>query len=521
MGGMQWLSNVGLEILRSGTLWIVGLVLVNTALSRSARERRIVFGPLVFAGLHLLLLPVLAALRLRGEDASGYTGVRLVCLSFGALAAVAAIGSLAFTQLTPRLRLNVPRIVQDVTIGAASVIALLAVASKAGIHLSGLIATSAVLTAVVGLAVQDTLGNIVGGLALQADDSIHVGDWIVVGDVTGRVREIRWRYTALETRDWETVILPNSTLVKGQVTVLGRRAGQPRQLRRTVPFNVDFRFPPPQVIEVVTEALRGAPIDRVAETPAPTCLILGFTESYTQFAARYWLTDIAVDDMTDSEVRSRLFYALRRASVPMSIPAHAIFLTEETATRHDDKRAGEHERRIRMLGEIALFKRLTDDERRELADRLRYSPFAVGETLTHQGAEAHWLYIIESGTVAVRIQGEDDMITEVAKLSAGEFFGERSLLTGARRSATIVALTPVECWRLDKEAFQELLAKRPELAGEVAEVLAQRHTELARVAENLSQEAAARRLADDKVALLVKIRRFFSLDDAPPPSRKA
>ena len=110
------------------------------------------------------------------------------------------------------------------------------------------------LTAVIGLSLQDTLGNILSGLALQTDDTIHVGDWVKVGEVTGRVVDIRWRYTAVETRNWETAIIPNSFLVKNQVLVLGRRTGQPTQLRRWVWFNVDFRFPPTEVIRAVDDA---------------------------------------------------------------------------------------------------------------------------------------------------------------------------------------------------------------------------------------------------------------------------
>src|SRR5262249_55575533 len=132
------------------------------------------------------------------------------------------------------------------------------------LNLSGIIATSAVLTAVIGLAFQDTLGNIVGGLALELDDSVSVGDWIKVGDVVGKVTEVRWRYTAIETRNWETVILPNSLLVKGQVTILGQRQGQPHYWRRWVYFNVDFRFRPSDVIASVHGALRGITIENVA-----------------------------------------------------------------------------------------------------------------------------------------------------------------------------------------------------------------------------------------------------------------
>src|SRR5262249_38071107 len=131
-------------------------------------------------------------------------------------------------------------------------------------------------TAVIGLSFQDTLGNIVGGLAVQLDNTLRVGDWIKLGDTQGRVVEIRWRYTAIETRNWETAIIPNSQLVKGQVLVLGRRSGQPVQWRRWVYFEVDLSAAPTEVIAAIESALQGTPIDNVATEPRPQCVLVEF-----------------------------------------------------------------------------------------------------------------------------------------------------------------------------------------------------------------------------------------------------
>ena len=129
-----------------------------------------------------------------------------------------------------------------------------------GVSFTGLITTSAILTAVIGFSLQDTLGNIMGGLALQMEKTINVGDWVRVDQQVGRVKEIRWRHTALETRNWDTLVIPNSILMKGQVLVLGRRTGQPVLHRQWVYFNVDFRIAPTEVISAVNDALQAEPI---------------------------------------------------------------------------------------------------------------------------------------------------------------------------------------------------------------------------------------------------------------------
>ena len=126
--------------------------------------------------------------------------------------------------------------------------------------------------------------------------------------------------------------------MKGSVILLGRRTAQPIQRRRWLYFNVDFRRAPTEVIHAVENALLAEPMDGVAPEPKPHCILTSFSESFATYAARYWLTDLARPDPVDSLVRTRVFSALRRAGIPLSIPAHAIFMTEDDVTNRDRKR---------------------------------------------------------------------------------------------------------------------------------------------------------------------------------------
>lgn len=462
-----------------------------------------------FFAVHLLCVLAAAVLKSLGSELEAQ--LHVPALAFGGIAAAGAIGALLYAVLLPRVGLLVPRIVQDVSVALGSVVVALSVLSNAGVSLSGLIATSAVATAVIGFSLQDVIGNVAGGLALQLDTSLEIGDWVKVGDVTGRVTEIRWRYTALETRNWETVLVPNIVLLKSQVTVLGRRQGQPQLWRRWVYFNVDYRFDPPDVIAAVTQALQSTPVARVATDPAPNVVLMELGESFGRYAVRYWLTELGADDPTDSEVRTLVVFALQRHGMRLSIPAHAIFLTEESKDRAAEKGAKEHERRRRALQRAELFQELTPEELDRIAQGLRFAPFRQGEVVTRQGAEAHWLYLLADGQVAVRVS-EDGIEREVARLGPGTFFGEMGLLTGEKRAATVVALTDVDCFRLEKETFQAALTQRPELAERVAKVLAARRTGLEAARDNLSQAAAASRRERAEADLLGKIRGFFGLD---------
>ncbi len=475
-------------------------------------ERKRMRSILLLVVLHLLLVPVLGVLSARGLTGTDvYLATRLITLVLAAVAAVRLALVLVFALALARLGVHAPRILRELIGAGASIAAILAIASRVGLNLSGIIATSAVLTAVVGLSLQDTLGNVMAGLALQMDHSVQIGDWIKVGDLSGKVIEVRWRSTRIETRNWETVVIPNSQLVRNQFLILGKRSGQPRQWRRWVYFNVDFRTPPPRVIDTVEGALRGVQIQYVAADPEPSCIMMDLGESTGRYALRYWLTDLAADDPTDSAVRTRIHFALRRAGIPLAIPAQSVFVTEETRDRAAQKHGAERARRLAALGKVELFDLLSVEDRERLADGLHHTPFARGEVMTRQGAVAHWLYMIIEGEALVRVEVEGGLEREVARLGAGSFFGEMSLLTGLPRTATVVAATEVECYRLDKTAFEAIIAERPELADGLAEVLARRQLELAEVREVLDATAREQQLAARKQDLLGRIRGFFNL----------
>lgn len=206
------------------------------------------------------------------------------------LAIVNLTSVLLFEVVLNAARLKPPRIMRDLLVAFAYMVVAITLLSSSGVDLSGIIATSAVITAVIGLSFQDTLGNMMGGIALQMERAIGVGDWVPIDNQEGRVKEIRWRHTAIETRNWDTIVIPNSVLMKGQITVLGRRReGAARQHRQWVYFNADFRHAPTDVIDTVETALRAEPMPSVAVQPQPNCVLMDFKESYGSYAVRYWL----------------------------------------------------------------------------------------------------------------------------------------------------------------------------------------------------------------------------------------
>ena len=458
------------------------------------------------------LLAAATLLSLGMAESTAYRWVRWSALFVESLAIINLVSVLVFDVGLEAARLKPPRIMRDLLSALAYIVVAINLLSRSGVDLTGIVATSAVITLIVGFSLADTLGNVMGGMALQMERTIRVGDWVRIDALEGQVKEISWRQTSIETREWDTVVIPNSVLMKAQVTLLGHRLGEPRQHRRWIYFNVDFRYSPATVIDAVETTLQGEFIAHVAEQPAPHCLLLDFKDSYATYAARYWLTDMALPDPTDSVVRARIYYALRRANVPLSIPARTHFVSNENEARRERKQHQEIERRVEKLRHVELFDTLTEDEWEEMAAHLYVAPFMRGETITRQGAEAHWLYLITMGEAEVRVAVNGTSET-VARLHEGDFFGEMGMMTGEPRTATVMALTDVECYRLDKESFQRILQRRPEIAEDISHALARRRVELEELREDLTEEAMRLQMQHAQGALLTRIRNFFKLND--------
>ncbi len=496
----------------------IGILVPSALLALLARQqRRHVRTALVLYALGIILMTFSAipyALDMpNATKALQAAGFLLVGCGFVKLASIFIFDViLCITPLSP------PQVLRDLLVAAAYLGVGLWLLAHYGLSLSGLVATSAVMTGVIVFSLQDSLSNILGGLVLQIDDSLQVGDWVKIDQTAGKVKEITWRHVAIESRNWDTIIIPNSVLIKSQVLIQGQRAGKPLQTRRWIWFNVDFRVPPTEVIRVVTDALLSEPVEGAACDPPPNVVLMEFKDSYFSYAARYWLTDLLKDDPTDSLVRCRVYYALQRAGIPLSVPALTAFVES-----HDQERAKlHHERDIEQrltaldLAKVELFREMNDNERRVLVERLRYTPFMKGEMMTRQGAEAHWLYILTKGSAECIVSTDAGISKTVAILHAGDFFGEMSLLTGEPRSASLKALEDSECYRLDREAFKDILHGRPEIANYLSELLARRKVELETVRHDLDAEARAAMLKGQRISMFDKIHKLFGITPSEP-----
>ena len=488
---------------------VIALVLTSLLLRAHPAERSTYLNTLWLFLFGVLGLAVDVGAAKLGFD----TAARVLDVFFRIVWTIALIriaGFALFRLVLPKLGRQLPRIIEDLTIIVVYTVYGLTQLRVLGVDLTGILATSAIITAVLAFAMQDTLGNVLGGLAIQLDNSVRVGDWIRVDDLTGRVTDIRWRSTAVETRNWETVVLPNSALMKGKFVILGRRDGAPLQWRRGIQFMVDPGVPPARVITMVDEEMCEILIANVARAPAPSCILLGFEHGNLLYRLRYFLTDLLEDELTDSAVRVHLFASLQRAGIRVAEEQRTVHAVAKDEAHAESVRQRELARRVNMLKQVDLMAPLSDEERGFIAERLQYTPFARGDIITKQGSVAHWLYIIAFGEAEVRFEQAGRAPRIIGSVRAGQFFGEMGLLAGEARNATVIARTDVECYRLDRASFQGLLLARPEIANEVSRVIATRKPDL----ESARAEAAnamAQPETPAQPALLERIQKFFGL----------
>jgi CRP-like cAMP-binding protein/small-conductance mechanosensitive channel len=482
---------------------IMGVALSALLLGRAIRGHRVRLQLVwwwlalaVAAGLAGLLGPLLGM-----PPATGVTAASLAWM-FAWLGLVHTGAILVFHVLLRRLRL--PRLASDLTIGAAYAAVVAISLRRMGADPASLLTTSAVLTAVLGFALQDMLVNLVGGLVLEFEKVFAPGDWIRTEHGTALVRDIRLRHTVLENPDGDLVVLPNSILTRAPVVVLGRALdGEQIRHRILIRFHVDYEHSPPAVIDAVEQALRQSPVEGVAEDPAPRCILFEYEPHHAQYGVLAWMQRPGLEYLDASSVRLRVYYACSRLGVPLSA-IHYRLDNYAPAPRAASQR-------LAALDAVEILSVLTPEERQELAETIAEVSFAPGETILKEGDPGDSLFMVKRGRVRVLLARANGSSEQIAVLGPGQIFGEMSLLTGEPRSATVVAVEQTDCLVMGKADLLHLLERRPALAGEMAAIVAARQQGLAEARQRITEQSSqfARMRFED---LLSRVQRYFGLE---------
>lgn len=402
----------------------------------------------------------------------------------------------------------VPKILRDIAFGVVyAVLALSYLGTVFRVDLTPLLTTSAILSVVLGMALQDTLGNLFAGLAINLDRPFNLDDWIAIDGEQGQVVEITWRATKIVNRRREMLIIPNNAISKAKV--INYHLPTPTY-SEDIDVGLPLDVPPHRVRQAALEV--AGTLREVLREPAPEVLLLRYTETALVYRFKLWISGGALSAQVRSRFHEGLWYRLQREGIPLPVPGRTVRVLDQEATLKAVQ--AEH---LRVLGQVDVIACMDPHSVASLAARAEAQHFRSGERIFRQGDLGGSLYVIKAGRVALLLEAEG--ARPLATLGEGDFFGEMSLLTGQHRTASAVAATDCELLVIDRRHLAPLLEAHPEFMRLISQTIATRRQDTASLmadleqarAATVAQAPAAAAVEEASNEILSRIRSFFKL----------
>src|SRR5438128_5484839 len=334
----------------------------------------------------------------------------------------------------------IPHFLREVIGGIIFLVALLFVLSS-GYHaeaqLKGLLAGSGVVALIVGFAGQNLFAGIIGGISIQINRAYKVGDWLQVGERFAEVMEINWRSTRLRTNDGIYLDIPNNEMV-GHAIVNLHYPTEVHAMRIRV--GVEYRNPPSLVKDALFRAASTA--DGVLAEPKTKVFLVDFAEFAVIYEIKFYMGNHSRINEINDAVRTNVWYELKRQGITIPFPIRTLHVERRPAPAayqdYDEARA--------ILREEALFECLSDGQIDNLVKEARLNYFGRGGRGIQEGAEGDSMFALLRGAARGGVS-RSGSASPVSSLSAGDCFGEMSLLTGESRTATVQAES--DCYVLE------------------------------------------------------------------------
>jgi small-conductance mechanosensitive channel/CRP-like cAMP-binding protein len=394
-----------------------------------------------------------------------------------------------------------------------------------GVNITPLLATSAIFTAIIGLAFQGVLSNLLAGISLNLTKSFGRGDWVKIGTHEGVVLDTNWRETLIFDRASNVVVIPNSTVASEMIVNFSR---PDKKTALTIPLKVNASAPPAVVLEALREAAREVP--DVLTTPAPQAYILTYDDLGISYLVKYWVTDFARKHIINGDVARHIWYKFKRQGVEIPVALAESVKDVVGAVRPPEKERAQElelERTTEDLLHSGLLRYaegkkageliVTADEVREMAAAVRRKKYTAGEVLFRQGGKGDSCFIVAKGMIRGEVIYEEDgkRYTSEFKIGPGGIFGEMSLFTGLPRTATGVVEEETELLEITAEDFAGLLSRNPKVAEVMAEIVSARNrqnAEFLRKIKELSEKdieagTSPRSILDRLKKLVARFRR--------------
>ncbi|SFV63819.1 Potassium efflux system KefA protein / Small-conductance mechanosensitive channel [hydrothermal vent metagenome] len=328
-----------------------------------------------------------------------------------------------------------------------------------GADLGRLLAALGVGSIVLGLALQDVLGGLFSGVALLSSKPFVVGNWIKIGDVTGKVVNIDWRAVTLVDFNGDTIIIPNATIAND---VLKNYSHPTAIHRESIAFDMSFDDAPNKVKQVLSEA--ALEIEGILKTPAPLVTLVSYGDSSIQYKVFYFIDNYQKIGAIKNSFMSRIWYINKRYNLTFPIDTNTYIQLQENNDSKEAKEMAKVPLNIQSkLLELDIF---TVDEKQllDLAKASKIDEFGVGECLLHKGKLTGDIYVIIEGIATEHIKNKHGEILHKKRLKMGDIFGLASLVRKEPSLVTICALSDIKVITISIKAMKILLHKNPEVA---------------------------------------------------------
>ena len=355
-------------------------------------------------------------------------------------------------------RAKIPRFLLNIIGGLVLASAvLLSLRLLFDVELSGILLTSTVASAIIGFSIQDILGNLFAGVALQIEAPFAIDDWVEIGGHEGQVLSQNWRSLMLLTRENHRISLTNRYVASDKIVNYSRPTQRQIQI---IYLNLDYSHPPNQVKQILIDFLNS--VEECEYDPNVPPFVAKFDDYSIRYGLRFWIKDYGDIIKIQDLVYTRLWYIFKREGVKIPFPTAIQYEFEAPMSIVTDAETSAADI-PRLLKTFELLDGLEDHQIDQLAQSAVMQIFTAGESLVKEGAEGDSMFLVTKGIADVTISGDYGQQIHVQTKKAGEIFGEMSLLTGEPRSATIKAKTDVETILIRKEEFTSVLMQDPSI----------------------------------------------------------
>ena len=439
----------------------VGLILLTEWQRALARKKSILAGPVSLLRNYLLPLGALLLLLINATQIPTHDRpVKVVATLFAFVVMLLLLSGINATlfQAAPEgtWRKRTPGIFVDVARFLLIAVGLGIIFSYIwGAHISGLFTALGITSIVIGLTLQNSVGQIISGLLMLFEQPFRLGDWIETPAARGRVVEVNWRAVHIDTGTG-LQITPNSVLAVASFTNLSRPPGA-YNIKISTTFSV--ADPPDRVCAMLSRVAAQLPQLRPDGTPKSVAL------GAMQYRTTVPLVSPADDGTAKSTFLRWIWYAARR---------EGLHLDESEDEFSTPKTVGDAVRAV-----VAPIMRLSDEEVDSVGSYATVVRYGTDEMMQHVGEVPAWVTFIVSGRVRLTAPTEDGSVLSVTTLTSGSILGQTALtrqpvLTNAQ------ALGEVTAVRIRREHMDELLAQKPSLLHEFGRLIDERRTHVKR-----------------------------------------